>query len=157
MDKEIVLHHESAFVFAMLSNIDKTVIKPLVWISLNSPVWPLLEYIVCAIMGTEHYYVSLYWIRVWIQFVNSSRVYSSAGSTGSLLSYGFFFLFCLLCNLIRTLEVICLHLAQSLLHHVTLKDSHYSNERLSADAQNMSKQANRRVNNLSNCKQNVHS
>lgn len=142
----------------MLCNIDKTVIKPLVWISLSSPVWPLLEYIVCAIMGTEHYYGSLYWIRHWIQFVNSTRVYSSAGSTGSLLSYGFFFLFCLLCNLIRTLEVICLHLAQSSLHHVTLKDSHYSNERLSADAQNMSKQANRRVNNLSNCsKQNVHS
>lgn len=141
----------------MLSNIDKTVIKPLVWISLSSPVWPLLEYIVCAIMGTERYYGSLYWIRLWIQFVNGSCVYSSAGSTGSLISYGFFFLFCLLCNLIRALEVICLHLAQSLLHHVTLKDSHYSNDILSADVQNMSKQANRRVNNLSNSKQNVHS
>lgn len=42
--------------------------------------------------------------------------------------------FCLLCNLVRTLEVICLHLAQSSLHHVTLKDSHYSNETVSADA-----------------------
>lgn len=147
----------SPFLYLLCWVILIRLIKPLVWISLNSPVWPLLEYIVCAIMGTEHCYGSLYWIRLWIQFVNSTRVYSSAGSTGSLLSYGFFFLFCLLCNLIRTLEVICLHLAQSLLQHVTLKDSHYSNDRLSADAQNMSKQANRTVNNLSNSKQNVHS
>lgn len=109
----------------------------------------------------DHGHRAVLWLSLLnlyrIQFVNSSRVYSSAGSIGSLLSYGFFILFCLLCNLIRTLEVICLHLAQSLLHHVTLKDSHYSNERLSADAQNMSNQVNRIVNNLSNSKQNAHS